>query len=297
MGKSSIGVIGVGAMGMGVAKTLLRNGYAVAVRDILPQRQEEAVAAGAIACHSPRAMAQRCDTIITLVLDDRQTEEVLFGADGAIHGLRPDAVVIVSSTLAPETLEAVAERLNTRGVGVLDAPVSGGPAKALAGEMSMMLAGADAVYARIEPLLSAIAGKVIRVSERPGDGARMKLVNNMMAGVNLAAGCEAMALGMKLGLDPKMIFDVVCASSGASWVVADRMPRFFAGDFAPRAATSVLTKDLSLGLKAAAQAGVDTPIAKSAHAAFQNAVELGLGAEDDAALIKPLLEPGFGIQD
>jgi 3-hydroxyisobutyrate dehydrogenase-like beta-hydroxyacid dehydrogenase len=231
-------------------------------------------------------MARCCERIVTLVVDAVQTREVLFGADGAAGSLQPGAVVVMCSTIAPADAAALGLELARRNVAMLDAPVSGGPARAEAGTLSMMAAGPDAAFARAADVLAATTAKLFRVGAHCGDGSKVKIVNNMLAGVNLAAGCEAMALGERLGLDAKLLYEVICASSGASWIFADRMKRALEEDWKPRAAARILTKDLQLLLDTADAAGFDAEIARAAHAVFEDAVTSGLGEEDDAALLK-----------
>jgi 3-hydroxyisobutyrate dehydrogenase len=280
------GVIGVGAMGMAVARRLLDAGFQVCVRDVRPEAERDAAAAGALVCTSPAALAAQCDAIVTLVVDAQQTEDVLFGAQGVAQAMHPDAVLLVMSTVPPAFAESVAQRLGALGRLVLDAPCSGGPAKARSGQMSMMIAGSQKAMARAAPLLEAIAARRMLLGERPGDGSRAKLLNNLLAGVNLAAACEAMALGIALGFDPKRLMEVVSVSSGASWVFDDRMPRVLTGDYAPRAALDILRKDLGIAQSAAQQRDFPTPIADAARALFDEASRRGWGKEDDAALIK-----------
>jgi 3-hydroxyisobutyrate dehydrogenase len=230
------GVIGIGAMGMGVAKRLLACGRAVHVRDIRREAEDEARAAGATVCASPAQVAAACPVVITLVVDARQTEDVVFGRHGMVEAMEPGGVLVMCSTVSPEFSGPLAERLAPRGILALDAPVSGGPARAHDGTMSMMISGDPAAYEKARGVLETICGKRFRVSARTGDGSKMKLVNNLMAGINLAAACEGLVLGLKLGLDPQTVFDVVCASSGGSWAFADRMPRVLTGDYSTRAA-------------------------------------------------------------
>jgi putative dehydrogenase len=284
--RKSAGVIGVGQMGMAVAKRLLERGHAVRTRDIRVEADTEARAAGATVCASPADVAAASGVVITLVVDEAQTEEVVFGPRGVAETLAPDAVLVVSSTVSPTFIESLGSRLAARGLVMLDAPMSGGPARARAGAISMMLAGADAAFERGREVLETISAARFRMSARPGDGARMKLVNNMLAGVNLAGSCEALALGIRLGLDPQRVCDVVSASSGASWIFADRMPRVLAGDYAPKAAVTLLTKDVSLALGAAREADFPVPVAAAALQVYLATVALGHGAEDDAALVK-----------
>src|SRR6185369_15976172 len=238
--KPAVGVIGVGVMGTAVVQRLLTTGFQVCVRDIRAEAEQQAKAAGASVCESPAALARKCAVVISLVVDAAQTEEVVFGPRGAVETLSKDAVLIMSSTVHPSVAESLGGRLAARGLSMLDAPVSGGPAKARSGQMSMMIGGTDASYDRARLVLEAISGTRVRIGNRPGDGSKAKIVNNMLAGVNLAAACEAMALGIKLGLDPSAIVDVVSASSGGSWIFADRMPRVLNNDYVPRAALDIL---------------------------------------------------------
>jgi putative dehydrogenase len=281
-----VGVIGVGQMGMSVAKRLLERGFSVHTRDVRAAADTEARAAGATVCDSPAEVAAACSVVITLVVNEAQTEEVVFGPRGVAETLGAKALLVVSSTVSPRFIESLAARLAARELVMLDAPVSGGPDRARAGTISMMLAGADAAFERGGEVLETISGARFRVSARPGDGARMKLVNNMLAGVNLAGSCEALALGIRLGLDPQKVCDVVSASSGASWIFEDRMPRVLSGDYAPKAAVTLLTKDVSLALGAAREADFPVPVAAAALQVYLATVALGHGAEDDAALVK-----------
>jgi 3-hydroxyisobutyrate dehydrogenase-like beta-hydroxyacid dehydrogenase len=270
-----VGVIGVGAMGMGIAKALLARGFAVTVRDIVPERQAEAVAAGAKGVDSPAQMAGAVDLVVTVVVDAAQTREVVAGIG---------TPVMMCSTIAPSEAEDIARSLGD--VPMLDAPISGGPARAHAGTLSVMTSGSDAAFDRCRPVLDAIAAKVFRISERPGDGSRMKVVNNMLAAANLAAGCEAMAMASRLGLPLPQVLDVVNASSGGSWIFADRMARALQGDYSPRAATRVLLKDVGLFVREARNLGLTAPMAECAREIFHDAVAAGFAEEDDAAVLK-----------
>ena len=283
------GIVGVGAMGMGIAKTLLSKGFTVVVRDIVPEREAEAVAAGARRSATPAEVASQVDVLITVVVDAVQTRQVLTGdrplvPSGGTGGLSP--VVMMCSTIAPFDAEDIAARLAERSIAMLDAPISGGPTRAHAGTLSMMAAGSDSAFERCRSVIEAITAKCFRIGARPGDGSRMKVVNNMLAAANLAAGCEAMALAAKLGLDLRQAAEVVDASSGGSWIFADRMPRALAGDYAPRAAARVLLKDVGLFVDAARALGLEAPMAKQAREIFRDTVARGFAEEDDAAVLK-----------
>ena len=283
---TAVGVIGIGAMGMSVAKRLLDRGFRTFVRDIRREAEAQAREAGAMVCDSPAEVGKACDIVITLVVDAAQTEDVVFGAHGLAAAMRPGAIHLMCSTIHPEAAASVAVRLHERGLRMIDAPCSGGPARARSGEMTLMAAAPDATLRAAQHVIQAISSRCFRVSEYPGDGSRAKVVNNMLAGVNLAAASEAMALAMKLGLDPGTIAELIGASSGASWIFNDRVPRMLANDYTPRAAVDILRKDLSILLHTAAHARFPTPMARTAHAIFEDASRLGHGKEDDAALIK-----------
>jgi 3-hydroxyisobutyrate dehydrogenase-like beta-hydroxyacid dehydrogenase len=273
-------------MGMGVARALLAAGFAVNVRDIRPDAEAEAAAHGASPLPSPAAVAAQSPVIVTLVVDGQQTEDVLFGTEGLADALTPEHTVLMCSTIAPEDAERFASRLAERGVAMLDAPISGGPARAHAGDLSIMAAGEERAFVGAQAVLSAMASKCFRISGKPGDGSRMKLVNNMMAAANLAAACEAMALAEKMELSLRTAFDVAQASSGASWIFGDRIARTLDDDYRPRAALRILTKDVGLFVEAARALQCDTPLARAASEAFRSAVAEGFGEEDDAALFK-----------
>lgn len=285
-----IGVIGTGAMGGGVVQSLVRAGIATVARDIRPAAQDAAVRHGASPAASPADLARQSDAVIVLVVDAAQVETVLFGPDGVAGALAPGGVVIVSSTVDPAFPAALAPRLAKCGVALLDAPVSGGPAKAAAGTMTMMVSGDSDALARARPALSAITGRLFALGPRAGDASTFKIVNNLLAAANLAAGAEALALAHAAGLDLMQTFEVIDASSGASWIVADRVPRALAGDYAPRAAAKILAKDIGIAVALAERLGVDAAFARTAQAAFADALAAGCGDDDDAALVRCALE-------
>jgi L-threonate 2-dehydrogenase len=280
-----VGVIGAGAMGMGVVRSLLRGGFPTHVRDIRGEASDEAQRLGATSHESAASLSRACDALVVLVVDSAQIEQVLFGEHGVATGeTRP--TVLLAPTIAPEDAASFAHRLGAFGIEAIDAPVSGGPQRAADGSMTMMLSGPAGAITRCDPFLRAIARSVFVVGTRPGDAARFKIVNNMLAAANLAAAAEAMALAERAGLDPRLVHDVVAASSGASWMFADRVPRALARDYVPRAATRILLKDVGLALDLADRCGVDAPVAKAAREAFRDAVAAGFGEQDDAAMVE-----------
>jgi L-threonate 2-dehydrogenase len=288
--QERLGIIGIGAMGFAMATNLHGRGHALRVRDIDPNAVAAAAAQGIQTCDSPAALAGQCDLIAIVVVDAAQIDDVLFGAEGVVHAARraPSPAVMICSTIAASDTERFGHRLAGHGIALLDAPISGGPARAANGTMSMMLACDRALRERFEPVLREMAGTLFYVGEKVGDAARTKLVNNLLAGINLVAGAEAMALGARLGLDKRALFEVIKASSGASWIVTDRMARALENDYAPRARSVILTKDVGLAVQMADAAGVETPLGDEALRLFKATVAAGLGELDDAAVIKSI---------
>jgi putative dehydrogenase len=286
---NTVGVIGIGAMGMAIAKNLRRNGFEVAVRDVRAEAEREAAQSGMVVCPSPAAVAAQADLIVIVVLNAQQIEEVLFGEDGVTGEPSRGKTVLLCSTIAPQDTERFAQRLGQCGIAAIDGPISGGPGRAESGAMSMMLAAPHDVLARHEPVLATMSSRRFHLGDAIGDGARAKLVNNLLAGINLVAGAEALALGMRIGLDPHKLFDLIRESSGASWVFEDRMARALENDFAPRAFAHILTKDVTLATGMARDAGHPTPLGDAALAAFKETVARGWGELDDAAVIKTYL--------
>ncbi|HEY1460623.1 MAG TPA: NAD(P)-binding domain-containing protein [Casimicrobiaceae bacterium] len=280
-----VGVIGTGAMGLGVVQSLVRGGFDVRARDIRESAQSGAVRAGALAAATPATLADECDIVIVVVVDAPQVEVVLFGDQGAAPALARDSVVMLCSTVAPAFVAGVARRLRDFGVALLDAPVSGGPQRALDGTMTMMISGDAGTICRCSSVLPAISGRHFVVGAHAGMAATVKVLNNQLAAANLAAGAEAMALATLAGIDVSMLLEVMNASSGASWIVDDRMRRRLQGDAEPRAAMTLLAKDSGIAVEAAAMLGFDAPLARAAHDAFIAAVRAGYAQSDDSALV------------
>jgi putative dehydrogenase len=284
-------VIGVGNMGGGMAANLLAKGWDVRVCDIDAAKVAAMAQLGATAIAHPADAAAESQAFIVCVVDAAQTEDVLFGEQGLVRMLRPGHAVMLCPTIAPQDVESFAARLAERGVHTLDAPMSGGPARARDGSMSLMLACPQAVHEQQAGLLRDLSAKVFHISEKPGDGARTKLVNNLLAGINLVGAAEALALAGRLGLDLATTLDVIEQSSGQSWIGSDRMRRAIDGDYAPRAHVTLLEKDTRLAVAAARAAGFEGPLGERASRVFAEAHQAGLAAEDDAALFKHLQQP------
>ena len=291
-----VGVIGIGNMGLAMALRLRDAGFDVTVRDIDPAREALGAAEGLAVASTPAGLAARCDTVIIAVVDAAQTEVVLFGADGvAASGSTRCRSVLLCSTIAPADTERLAKRLAERGIETIDAPMSGGPVRARLGQMSLMVACAERAFERERKLIEVLSNRVFRLGARIGDGARVKLVNNLLAGINLAGAAEALYLAERLGLDPGRTLDLIEQSSGQSWIGSDRLRRAIAGDLAPRAHTTLLNKDTHLALGMAAEAGVATPLGAQAAAAFARACAAGWAGSDDASLYEHLRRGDAGL--
>ncbi len=288
-----IGVIGLGAMGNGVAQSLLRAGFKVHACDLRPDVLQRFADAGGIPCASPAELGDRCDVVITLVVNAQQTEAVLFGPDGAVAAMQPGKLVIASATVPPAFAEALGKRLGEKGLLLLDAPVSGGAARAASGEMTMMTSGPAQAYALAEDVLAAMAGKVYRLGSAHGAGSKVKIINQLLAGVHIAAAAEAMALGLREGVDPDALYDVITHSAGNSWMFENRVPHILSGDYTPLSAVDIFVKDLGMVLDTARGSKFPLPLSAAAHQMFMMASTAGHGGEDDSAVIK--IFPGIEL--
>jgi L-threonate 2-dehydrogenase len=278
----SVGIIGVGNMGGGMAQCLLSKGYCVHVVDIDTLKTDALATLGATVHANASSFPEACSLIIVCVIDSTQIATVLPSICVTTSGVR---AVMLCPTIAPEDTERFATSLIQRGLQVIDAPMSGGPQRAADGTMSLMLACTDAVYDQHQTLLNDLSNQVFRISQRVGDGARMKLCNNLLAGINLAGAAEVMALADRIGLDTNKALAVMQSSSAQSWIGQDRMSRALAGDFAPRAHMTLLAKDTQLALAMAAKAEVDCLVGTPAAKAFADAASSGYADMDDAALL------------
>ncbi len=281
-----IGVIGLGTMGMGAALNLHRAGHLVTGCDLRPQARDALTSVGAAAVASPDALPAELDAVLILVVNAAQEEDVLFGPAGCAGRLPRGAVAICSVTVAPEAARRLETRLTEAGLLMLDAPVSGGRAGAEAGTMTVMASGAQAAFDRAAPVLEAIAAKVWRLGDAAGIGSTVKMVNQLLAGVHIAVSAEALALGIRAGADPQVLYDVICSSAGSSWMWQNRVPHILAGDDTPLSSVNIFVKDLGIVLDQARALAFPAPIAATAHQLFLGAAALGNGAKDDAFVIR-----------
>lgn len=291
-----VGMVGTGNMGGGMALNLLARGWQVQVHDIDAAKTQTLAARGAIACTDPARAAQDVPLTIVCVVDAAQCDAVLWGERGvhARHGGLSGHTVMLCPTIAPDDVERQAARLEKAGAAIIDAPMSGGPQRAADGTMSLMVACAASVRASHHELINTLSNRVFHLGERPGDGARMKLVNNLLAGINLVGAAEALCMAQRMGMNLSTVLDVIEQSSGQSWVGSDRMRRAIEDDYAPRAHVTLLRKDTALAVQAARQAGFDGPLGNTASQVFAQAVERGWEHLDDAVVFRLLSEPPRG---
>ena len=290
-----IGLIGLGAMGTGMAQSLRRAGHRVNVYDVRADAAEAFASAGGRACASPAELAAHSDIVVSVVVNAAQTESVLFGDQGCADAMRPGSVFVMCSTVDPAWSIALEERLAQRGLLYLDAPISGGAARAASGEMTMMTAGTPAAYDKAGAALEAMAGKVYRLGDKAGAGSKVKIINQLLAGVHIAAAAEAMALGLREGVNAEALYDVITHSAGNSWMFENRMAHVLAGDYTPLSAVDIFVKDLGLVLDTARGSKFPLPLASTAHQMFMQASTAGFGTQDDSAVIK--IFPGITLPD
>jgi L-threonate 2-dehydrogenase len=293
MMQTVAGVIGLGAMGKGIAQSLRRAGYAVRVFDVRPEATQAFAQDGGVACSSPADLAGGCDVVVSVVVNAAQTEQVLFGPLGCAAAMRAGSVFVMCSTVEPNWSVQLEKRLADLGLLYIDAPISGGAAKAANGEMTMMTAGTPAAYAVAEPVLNAMAGKVYKLGDSAGAGSKVKIINQLLAGVHIAAAAEAMALGLREGVDPVALYEVITHSAGNSWMFENRMAHVLAADYTPLSAVDIFVKDLGLVLDMARASKFPLPLSSTAHQMFMQASTAGFAREDDSAVIK--IFPGIDL--
>jgi putative dehydrogenase len=275
------GLIGLGAMGSGIAATLRAKGYDMHVCDAREGVAASFAAAGGVACASPADVAAACDVVVSVVVNAQQTEGVLFGAGGAAAAMKPGSVFVMCSTVDPNWSIALEQRLDALGIHYIDAPISGGAAKAASGQMTVMSSARPEAYAKAGAVLDAMAGKVYRLGDSAG------------LGIGFGAAAEAMALGLREGVAPDALYEVITHSAGNSWMFENRMAHVLAADYTPLSAVDIFVKDLGLVLDTARASKFPLPLASTAHQMFMQASTAGYGREDDSAVIK--IFPGIEL--
>lgn len=280
-----IGVVGLGSMGYGMASSLIRAGHAVHGADVNAEAVLRLQAEGADAASVSQA-ASTLDALVVVVLNAAQVEAVLFGENGLAPRLRQDAVVICCVTVAPGFARETAGRCEALGLHYLDAPISGGSVRAAEGKLSVMASGTEAAFAAARPMLDACAENVFELGDGAGTGSAMKAVNQMLAGIHIAAMAEAITFGMTQGVSPETFLGIIPHCAGTSWMLENRAPHVVAGDYTPHSAVDIWPKDLGIVLDAARAARFAAPLTAAALQQFVAAAGSGLGREDDAAVAK-----------
>lgn len=287
MPAENICVIGLGSMGMGAAKSCLHAGLNTWGVDLNPAALENLRQAGARdAQPSASAFADQLDAVLLLVVNAQQVNAILFGEEGLAAKLRPGTVVMVSSTLSARDAQQIEQQLAQYQLLMLDAPVSGGAAKAASGEMTVMASGSEAAFTQLQSVLDAVAAKVYRVGSEIGLGSTVKIIHQLLAGVHIAVGAEAMALAARAGIPLETMYEVVTNAAGNSWMFENRMRHVVDGDYSPKSAVDIFVKDLNLVADTAKSLHFPLPLASTALNMFTEASNAGYGREDDSAVIK-----------
>jgi 3-hydroxyisobutyrate dehydrogenase len=287
-----IAFIGLGSMGLGMAKNLLRHGHKVVGVDPSVVARDAFTAAGGAIVATPAAAAATADIVVIAVVNDKQVEAVLYGEDGAATALRKGGLVMQCATVPAAFAKGLGERLAKGGHDLLDAPMSGGRARAESGELTFMASGSPRAFAAAESIFAATSAKVFRLGNAPGVGSLVKTVNQLLAGVHIAAAAEAMALAAKAGADTRAVYEVISASAGNSWMFGNRVPHMLDDDYAPLSAIEIFVKDLGLVLGTGHEHRLPLPMAAAAHQLFLAAAGAGWGRLDDAAVVKVYEQAG-----
>jgi len=283
----AVGFIGLGAMGQPMALNLTRKGFSLVVHDIAPARAEPLRAGGAAVVDSPERVAAQVERTICIVETTAQVESVVGGERGLLAGAKPGHVFVCMSTIDPLVAKRLADTLAARGIAMVDAPVSGGTERATSGELSIIVGGATETVDACRDLFAAMGTKIFHVGGL-GQGLAMKLVNNMLVQVNTVAVAEALVLGVKAGLDPQTIYDVIRVSTGNSYAFEGRVPRILKRDFAPGGTVDISFKDQELETQFAKQLGVPIFLANVSQQVYQMARAAGLNKQDGSAIIQVL---------
>lgn len=285
--------IGLGAMGAPMAACTKAAGFGLAVHDKRPESAEPLVEQGATSAASPAEAATGVDALVLMVVNAEQAEQALFGEDGAAETLQSGAAVVLMSTVGPGPVRALDERLARSGLRLLDAPVSGGVARAEKGDLLIMTGGPADLFEELRPVLEAMGSTVVHCGSVAGDGQSVKLVNQLLCGVHIAAAGEALAYAEALGLDARAVFETIRHGAANSFMLEDRGERMLEQAFLPaKSAMDIFVKDMGLVREAAKENGFDTPLSDAAHALYEAGSSRGLGREDDSGIVRVFQKSG-----
>ncbi|MEM1362276.1 MAG: L-threonate dehydrogenase [Pseudomonadota bacterium] len=281
----TIAVIGLGSMGYGIAQSCLRAGHKVVGVDVTPERVAQFQSEGGVT-ETLSDLAGSLDAVVVVVLNAAQVEAVLFGADQLVAAMKPGSVVVSCVTVPPDFARLMEVRCTGHHVLYLDGPISGGSVKAAKGELSIMASGKPEAFDAACPVLDATSETVFSLGDAAGAGSAMKAVNQLLAGVHIAAMAEALTFGMTQGIDPDKFVEVISKCAGTSWMLENRAPHIVEGDYTPHSQINIWPKDLGIVLETAKASQFSAPITAAALQQYMVAVGMGLGAEDDAAIAK-----------
>jgi len=273
-------------MGLGMATSLLRADFDVVGCDVSTDAVSRFVRDGGRGAASPAEAAQGADIVVSVVVNATQTESILFGPNGVAETMAPGSVFISSATMDPDIARRLGRQLDSTGRLYLDAPISGGAVKAAAGQLTILASGSPAAFAKARPALDAMAGNLYELGESAGTGAAFKMINQLLAGVHIAAASEAIAFAARQGLDLRKVYEVITASAGNSWMFENRVPHVLDGDYSPRSAVDIFVKDLGIIQDMARGARYPVPVAAAALQMFLAASGSGLGRADDSAVAR-----------
>jgi 3-hydroxyisobutyrate dehydrogenase len=284
-----LGFVGLGAMGSPMAKRLAGAGFELKVFDVLDERTHPLIELGAVRAASLGEAAESTEALVLMVANAEQAKGALFGEGGAAEALPEGAALVVMSTIGPEAVRELADGLAGRGLRTLDAPVSGGVARAERGDLLIMAGGPEDLFEELRPALEAMGSSVVHCGPRAGDGQAVKLVNQLLCGVHIAAAAEALAYAEALGLDPRFVFETIRHGAANSFMLEDRGERMLEKEFVPpKSALDIFVKDMSLVRQAAEEQGFETPLSSAALELYLAGKEAGLGTEDDSGVIRVL---------
>lgn len=276
-------VVGLGSMGFGIAQSLIRAGYSVYGQDKNLKQQKRLIEEGGYDKNIPFNDLQ---AVIIVVLNEKQTREIIFGQNGISEKLKKNSLIMVCTTVAPDFAKEMASSCNDKGLLYLDAPISGGSKKSAEGKLSYMISGSPKAFEVAKPILECTSETVFEFGEHVGSGSAMKAVNQMLAGVHIAAMAEAITFGITQGIDPKRFLEVISKCAGTSWMLENRTPHIIDNDYSPKSSINIWPKDLGIVLDIAKNSNFSAPLTAAALQQFISAAGSGLGQEDDAAVAK-----------
>ena len=279
----NISVIGLGSMGFGIAQSLIRSGYNVYGQDKNTVQQKKLIEEGGLDAEIPFG---DLDAVIIVVLNEAQTRDIIFGEEGIAEKLKKHTLVIVCTTVSPNFAKEMATACENKELLYLDAPISGGSIKSSQGKLSYMVSGSKKALIAAKPILDSTSETVFEFGEVVGSGSAMKAVNQMLAGVHIAAMAEAITFGITQGIEPERFLEVISKCAGSSWMLENRAPHIIDGDYSPKSSINIWPKDLGIVLDIAKSSNFSAPITSAALQQFIAASGSGLGHEDDAAVAK-----------